>query len=84
MVRTILRVAMSMMAMPSAERSAGGSVDSSTPGGAIGDPDSATYSCLPSRETRSPRGRLPTGMAARTLPVAGSITATVPAVSLLT
>ena len=58
----VLRVAMSTTPMPSAERSAGGSVDSSTPGGAIGDPDSATYSCVPSRDTRSPRGRLPTGM----------------------
>ena len=48
MVRTFLRVAMSTTAIPSAERSAGGSDDSSTPGGAIGDPDSATYSCVPS------------------------------------
>ena len=67
--------------MPSALRSAGGSVDSSTPGGAIGDPESATSSCVPSRENRRPRGRFPTAMVCSISPAAGSMTAMVPAVS---
>src|SRR5688500_2692831 len=53
--------------MPSALLSAGGSVDSSTPGGAFGDPLSATYTVRPFGLTRIPRGRLPTGIVATTL-----------------
>src|SRR5215217_7065232 len=67
--------------MPSAARSAGGSFDSSTPGPAIGDPESATSSCVPSREIRSPRGRLPTAMRSMTRPASGSTTTTAPPVS---
>ena len=47
--------------MPSALRSGGGSLLSSVPGGAGGDPLSATYSDLPSGLTWMPRGRLPSG-----------------------
>ncbi len=74
-------VARSTTPMPSAARSGGGSVDSSTPGGAIGEPDSATNSWRPSRDSFRPRGRLPTATACSTAPVAGSTIATVPAVS---
>src|SRR4051812_49416544 len=67
--------------MPSAVRSGGGSFDSSTFGPPIADPESATSSCLPSRDTRIPRGRLPTAMRSTTCPAAGSITMTLPPVS---
>src|SRR6185369_4976955 len=70
--------------MPSAERSAGGSFDSSTPGPPIGDPDSATKRRDPSRESFTPRGRLPTGTWASTAPVDPSRMTTVPAISLET
>ena len=70
--------------MPSADRSAGGSLDSSTPGPAMGDPDSATKRRDPSRDSLTPRGRLPTGTCASTAPVDPSRNAMVPAVSLET
>ena len=70
--------------MPSAERSGGGSLDSSTPGPPRGDPDSATYSVLPSFDSLMPRGRLPTGMRATTSPCSGSTTTTSPPSSALT
>ena len=57
---------------------------SSTPGGAIGDPLSATNTREPSRLRRTPRGRLPTGMVATTFCVATSITLMSPLFSLLT
>ena len=57
---------------------------SSTPGGAIGDPLSATNTREPSRLRRTPRGRLPTGMVATTFCVATSITLRSPPFSLLT
>ena len=52
--------------MPSAFLSAGGSLLSSTPGGALGEPLSATNSVDPSGLSRIPRGRLPTGNVAIT------------------
>src|SRR3954470_13412604 len=67
--------------MPSAARSGGGSFDSSTFGPPIADPESATRSCLPSRDTRIPRGRFPTAMRSTTDPPTGSITMTLPPVS---
>ena len=47
-------------------RSAGGSFDSSTPGPAMGDPESATSNVVPSCEVRIPRGRLPTAIRSST------------------
>ncbi len=81
---TIWCVAMSMMPMPSAVLSAGGSLLSSTPGPPIGDPLSATKSCVPSGPTLIPRGRLPTSIVSTTSLVPPSITVTVPPVSLVT
>src|SRR6476661_805969 len=80
-LRTTAWVARSTTPMPSAARSAGGSFDSSTPGPAIGDPDSATRSSLPSRERRIPRGRLPTAMRCTTDAASGSMPTTLPPVS---
>src|SRR5688572_9882861 len=70
--------------MPSAERSGGGNLLSSVPGGAIGDPLNATYNVLPSGLTLMPRGRLPSGMVATTFRVAVSITLRSPEFSLVT
>src|SRR5688500_11638855 len=70
--------------MPSAFLSAGGSVLSSTPGGAIGEPLSATYSVVPSGLNRMPRGRLPTGIVAIVFAAATSMTVMSPLVSLVT
>src|SRR5688500_18672760 len=70
--------------MPSAFLSAGGSVLSSTPGGAIGEPLSATYSVVPSGLNRMPRGRLPTGIVAIVFAAATSTTVMSPLVSLVT
>src|SRR6476661_2763903 len=67
--------------MPSAARSAGGSFDSSTPGPAIGDPESATSNSFPSFDSRMPRGRLPTAIRSMTWPPTGSMTRTLPPVS---
>jgi hypothetical protein len=64
--RTSFRSATLTTPMPSAFLSAGGSVSSSTPGGAIGDPLSATNSVPPSGLSRMPRGLLPTGIVATT------------------
>src|SRR6185436_15637219 len=72
------------MPMPSALRSGGGSLLSSVPGGAIGDPLSATNNDFPSGLRRIPRGRLPTGMVAVTFCDATSITEISPAFSLVT
>ncbi len=60
------RAAISTMPMPSAVLSGGGSLLSSVPGGAIGDPLSATNSFVPSGLTLMPRGRLPSGIVATT------------------
>jgi glucose dehydrogenase len=67
--------------MPSAARSGGGSFDSSTPGPPIGEPDKATKSCVPSCDSLTPRGRLPTAIRSMTAPAAGSMTAMSPPVS---
>ncbi len=72
------------MPMPSAPLSAGGSLLSSTPGPAIGDPLNATYSSVPSGESFRPRGRLPNGSVSVTLPVAPSMTLSVPPRSFVT
>src|SRR5450432_2188928 len=69
--------------MPSAERSAGGNFDSSTLGPPRGEPESATYSDRPSRETFRPRGRLPTGIRTRTMAASGSTTTISPLASAL-
>jgi hypothetical protein len=84
MTRSSLLLLTSKTPMPSAFLSAGGSVDSSTPGGAIGDPLSATYSVDWSGLTRTPRGRLPSGTVATTCFEATSITVRSPEVSLVT
>ncbi len=47
----------------------------------MGDPDSATSSEAPSRESRMPRGRLPTAIRSTTWPLAGSTTTIAPPVS---
>ena len=60
------RAAISTTPMPSAVLSGGGSLLSSVPGGAIGDPLSATNSFVPSGLTLMPRGRLPSGIVATT------------------
>src|SRR5262245_60304788 len=70
--------------MPSALRSGGGSVFGSTPGPALGDPLSATYSVLPSGLGLMPRGRLPSGAVASTAWVAASMTVRSPDASLVT
>src|SRR5262245_23673961 len=70
--------------MPSAFLSGGGSLLSSTPGGAIGDPLSATKSILPSGLTRIPRGRLPTGIVPVTRCEATSMTLMSPPFSFVT
>ena len=62
--------------MPSFERSAGGSVFSSTPGPPLGDPLTATISVFPSGLTRTPRGRCPGSSVATTLSVFVSMTVT--------
>ena len=59
-------------------------MDSSTPGGAIGEPLNATKSRVPSALRRIPRGRLPTGMVATTFWSATSTTLMSPPVSLVT
>ena len=63
--------------MPSALRSGGGSLLSSVPGGAIGEPLSAIYNVERSGLTLMPRGRLPSGIVAITRRVAVSIDAQV-------
>ena len=75
---------MSTMPMPSAERSGGGSVDSSTPGGAGGEPLRATNRRSPAGSTLMPRGRLPRGMVAITSWVPPAMTVRSPEVSLVT
>ena len=84
MMRLILLVAMSTSPMPSAARSGGGSLLSSVPGGAGGEPLSATYSDRPSGLTLMPRGRLPSGAVARTVCDTASITVRSPDVSFVT
>ena len=64
---------MSTTPMPSALRSGGGSVFSSTPGGADGDPLSATYKNVPSGLAAIPRGRFPSGIVPTTACVAASM-----------
>ena len=76
--------AMSTMPMPSAERSGGGNVDSSTPGGAGGDPLRATNRRSPAGSTLMPRGRLPSGMVSSTSWEPPAITDKSPDVSLVT
>ena len=76
--------AMSTMPMPSAERSGGGSVDSSTPGGAGGDPLRATNRRSPAGSTLMPRGRLPRGMVSSTSWEPPAMTDRSPDVSLVT
>ena len=78
------RDAMSTMPMPSDFRSGGGSLLSSVPGGAIGDPLSATKSFVPSGLTLMPRGRLPSGMVATTWFVPPSIIVKSPPISFVT
>ena len=84
MTRSNLPCFTSTTPMPSAERSGGGNLLSSVPGGAIGEPLSATYSVAPSGLTLMPRGRLPRGIVAITVRVAVSITLRSPEFSLVT
>ena len=70
--------------MPSALRSGGGSVFSSTPGPALGDPLSATYARVPSGLAAMPRGRLPSGIVATVASVPASMTVRSPDVSFVT
>ena len=84
MTRSSLPLLTSTTPMPSAFLSAGGSDSSSTPGGAIGDPLSATYNVEWSGLTRTPRGRLPSGIVATTRSVATSMTLRSPEISLVT
>src|SRR4029453_10843697 len=70
--------------MPSAERSGGGSLLSSTPGGALGEPLSATYKYRPSGLTLMPRGRFPTITVATTVCEAVSMTLMSPDASFVT
>ena len=70
--------------MPSARLSGGGSLLSSTPGPAIGEPLNATYSVEPSGLTRMPRGRFPTGIVVNTFCAATSMTLMSPLTSLVT
>ncbi len=67
-----------MTPMPSAVRSGGGSLLSSTPGPPLGEPLRATYSKRPSGLRRMPRGRLPTGMVATTVWLCPSTTVMLP------
>src|SRR6478735_6978195 len=67
--------------MPSADRSAGGSFYSSTPGPAIGEPDNATSSCRPSRDNLIPRGLFPTAIFSMSCPLSASMAKTWPPVS---
>src|ERR1043166_7251373 len=55
-----------------------GRLPSSTPGPALGRPDSATNSWVPSGETRRPRGRLPTGIRVTTESSDALMTTTLP------
>ena len=82
--RTSLRAAMSTTPMPSALRSGGGSVFSSTPGGADGEPLSATYRSLPSGLAAMPRGRFPSAIVPTTACVAASMIERSPDASLVT
>ena len=82
--RSSFRSATLTTPMPSAFLSGGGSLDSSTPGGAIGEPLNATNKVVPSGLRRMPRGRLPTGMVATTFCSATSTTLMSPPVSLVT
>ena len=70
--------------MPSAFLSAGGSVLSSTPGGALGEPLNATNNVDPSGLSLIPRGRLPTGNVAIARAAATSMTVISPPFSLVT
>src|SRR5688572_22618527 len=70
--------------MPSAFLSGGGNALSSVPGGATGDPLSATYSIEPSGLALTPRGRFPKGMVTITRWLAVSITLRSPDISLVT
>src|SRR3954470_1505746 len=83
-VRTSFRSLMLTTPIPSALLSGGGSLLSSTPGPAIGEPLSATYSTEPSGASRRPRGRLPTWMVATSCCVPTSMTLRSPPLSLLT
>src|SRR6185312_150151 len=74
--RRTLSVARSTSAIPSLDRSGGGSLDSSTPGPPIGEPLTATTSVLPSGVRRTPRGRCPASIVFTTLSVAPLITVT--------
>ena len=74
----------SMTPMPSAFRSGGGSLLSSTPGPAIGEPLRATYRREPSGLAWMPLGRFPNGIVATTAPAFVSMTLKVPARSLVT
>src|SRR5262245_49745847 len=84
MTRRTLYVSASTSPMPSALRSGGGSLLSSVPGGALGDPLSATYSVLPSGLALMPRGRLPSGEVETTSRVSPLITVRSPDASLVT
>src|SRR2546428_7985817 len=70
--------------MPSALRSGGGSLLSSVPGGALGEPLSATYSVFPSGLALMPRGRFPSGAVAMTACVDASMTVRSPDASFVT
>src|SRR2546426_3128477 len=70
--------------MPSAVRSGGGSLLSSVPGGALGEPLSATYSVFPSGLALMPRGRFPSGAVAMTACVDASMTVRSPDASFVT
>src|SRR2546428_11703378 len=70
--------------MPSAVRSGGGSLLSSVPGGALGEPLSATYSVFPSGLALMPRGRFPSGAVATTACVDAAMTVRPPDASFVT
>src|SRR2546422_10130546 len=64
--------------------SGGGSLLSSVPGGALGEPLSATYSVFPSGLALMPRGRFPSGAVAMTACVDASMTVRSPDASFVT
>jgi len=75
---------MSTTPTPSAVRSGGGSLLSSVPGGAIGDPLNATNSLVPSGLTLMPLGLLPSGIVVTTWLVPPSMMVRSPPISLVT
>ena len=70
--------------MPSAERSGGGRVLSSMPGGAGGEPLNATNNCVRSGDTLMPRGRWPSAKVATTSFVPPAMTVRSPEYSFVT